>query len=72
MAIVDVYQVRSADNAPALPVDSIGYPQTDEGFREALESARVRSLSGAAQVVLDLSNHPETVAARYENGLRIQ
>jgi hypothetical protein len=67
----DIYQVRGADNASALQVDSIGHPHTDEGLREALESARVRSLSGAAQVVVDLSKDPETVAARYEDGVRI-
>jgi hypothetical protein len=67
----DVYQVRSADNASALQVSTIGYQHTDEGLREALESARERSVSGEEQVVVDLSTDPETVTARYKDGVKI-
>jgi hypothetical protein len=65
----EVYQVRNADNVSALGMNSIEYPCTDAGLREALESARERSLSGAEQVVVDLSM--DTMMARYKDGVRI-
>jgi hypothetical protein len=66
------YQVRNVDNAASLKPDSVDFPHTDEGEAEALEIGRSRSLSGAAQVVLNLATEPETVIARFEDGHQVE
>jgi hypothetical protein len=72
MALIEnIYQVRNADDASVMQPHSVGYAHTDQQLREALESARVRSLNGVAQVVVDLAQVPESVIARFQNGVRI-